>query len=253
VVTDRAEYDRLMRPPAGALAAGEGSTLYLLSKTALPALREYRDDAKILLVLRNPIEQFLSWHGWMLQSLEENEPDPEKAWGLQRDRGVANLPLTSRVPQFVQYRQVAAFADQTRRLLSVFPREQVHVVVFEEMIASPKETYEGVLDFLGVPSDGRTQFPKVNERRTWRSEWVNRLYRCPPRPIKPLVELARQSWLRSPAWMQRPVRSLLFSKSAAKPAIRPEFRESLAREFAGDVHELEELLKRDLSCWGFKP
>lgn len=253
VVTERSEYERLMRPSAGTLASGEGSTLYLLSKSALPALQEYRPDARILVVLRNPVEQFLSWHGWMLQSLEEDQPDPEQGWNLQAERAAGQkLPTTSRAPLFVQYRQVAAFAEQITRLFRHFPREQVRVVIFEEMIAAPRETYEGVLQFLNVPSDGRREFPRINERRQWRSGFANRLYRCPPRAIKPLVEAARQTWLRMPERVQKPFRSLFFARGAAKPVLRPEFRESLREQFANEVGALEELLQRDLSCWGFR-
>lgn len=252
IVKTRSEYDQVMSPPPSALAKGEGSTMYLLSQRALPAIREYRPDAKILLAIRNPVELFLSWHGWMLQALEEDQADPETAWRLQEERSQGrSLPATSQVPFFIQYREVCSLGQHVRRLLEVFPREQIHVVVFEEFIRSPREVYEGVLAFLGVPSDGRVEFPKMNERRAWRNAWAAKLYRRPPAPIRPIIELVRRTWLSLPAGVQQPFRSMFFSHKVDKPAISPQFREILVQEFAEDTKRLEELLNINLGSWGY--
>jgi hypothetical protein len=139
-----------------------------------------------------------------------------------------------------------------RRLLDSFPREQIHAIVFEEMIAHPRDTYEGVLRFLGVPSDGRREFPQVNERRTLRNRWATQWYRCPPAALRPVVDVVRRGWLGLPKPVQKPLRSLFFSSAAAKPTLRPEFRQMLIETFTPDVCELQDLLGIDLGIWGYE-
>lgn len=254
VVRNREEYLKLMRCPDGKLAVGEGSTMYLLSDSALSEIRSFREDAKILLAVRNPIELFLSWHGWMVPALEEDESDPEVAWELQTDRLLGNrLPKTSRISYFVQYREICSLASHARKLLQVFPREQIHTIVFEDLIRDPKGTYESVLSFLGVPSDGRTEFPKVNERREWRSSLAANLYFAPPKVLKPAVEFIRQTWLRMPDSTRQPLRRLFFNQGGSKPELSDGFRQQLKDQFRSEVYDLEELLGLDLSCWGYGP
>jgi hypothetical protein len=46
----------------------------------------------------------------------------------------------------------------------VFPREQLHVVVSEELRAQPANAYARVLAFLGLPRHTLRSFPPIFER-----------------------------------------------------------------------------------------
>jgi hypothetical protein len=67
---DAAPLDRLR---------GEASVLYLSVPDAIPALLLDRPDAKIIAMVRNPIDVFLSWHNHCFNWLDENQPDVERA------------------------------------------------------------------------------------------------------------------------------------------------------------------------------
>ncbi len=114
-------------------------------------------------MLRNPVELVYSLHAEMFYRLCEDEPDFPTAWSLQaaRRRG-EHLPKTNPngIKGRLQYEFVGRLGEQVARLLATFPREQVHLIVFDDFVRSPAAAYAGVLEFLGLPFDGRTVFPK---------------------------------------------------------------------------------------------
>ena len=43
------------------------------------------------------------------------------------------------------------YADQLRHVYDLFPAEQVHVLVAEDLFAEPQGTYDALATFLGLP------------------------------------------------------------------------------------------------------
>ena len=90
------------------LAVGEASVWYLYSATAARNIIAFAPDARIIVMVRNPVELVPSLHSQLRYMLDEAEPDPAAAWDLldARARG-EGLPDTVRVPEFLQYRDAA--------------------------------------------------------------------------------------------------------------------------------------------------
>ena len=51
------------------------------------------------------------------------------------------------------------------------------ICIFEDLAKEPRAVYERILEFLDLPSDGRTSFEKVNANTVYRSALLNRLVR----------------------------------------------------------------------------
>lgn len=101
------------------LIVGEASVWYLYSSSAVKSIYEFNKDAKILVMLRNPIDFVCSLHSQLLFAFNEDRPDFAEAWNLQEDRAKGiNLPKTCIAPQFLQYRAVAKFGAQLEHFLS---------------------------------------------------------------------------------------------------------------------------------------
>jgi len=235
------------------LAIGEASVWYLYSQAAVPAILEFDPGARIVVMVRDPVELVPSLHSQLRYSLDEDEDDVERAWRLQdaRERG-ERVPRTCRVPEFLQYRRAAALGAQVERLMSVAPRGQVHVVVFDDLRADPRRVYADALAFLGVPDDGRTEFPRVNANKAHRGGRVARLTQRPPRPlVKAVAGVKRAAGVERIGVLSRIRQGN--RQAVDRPALRPEFAEELAGYFAEDVAMLAELIGRDLSAWGRSP
>lgn len=142
------------------LRVGEASVYYLRSATAIANIRAFNPDAKLIAMFRNPVEMVHSLHSQLLYVAEENESDFEAAWRLQeRRRQGEALPPGSRGGFLVQYFEVGQFGTQVQRVLSHFPRDQVKLILFDDFAASPQAVYDDVIAFLGIPHDGRSEFP----------------------------------------------------------------------------------------------
>jgi len=232
------------------LRVGEASVYYLRSEVALANIRSYNPDARIIAMFRNPVDMVHSLHSQLLYVSEETVGDFEAAWRLQERRGRGqDLPRASRGSFLLQYAEVGRFGSQTERLLATFPRPQVKVILYDDFAASPQSAYDEVLEFLGVPHDGRREFPRVNDNKRAKLAWLRNFLRKPPpvlrdtyRGLKRAVGARRMDALKS----------TVVARNTAKERrdpLSPRFRAELVEAFRGEVELLSRLLDRDLSHW----
>jgi hypothetical protein len=232
------------------LRVGEASVYYLRSSVALENIHRFNPDAKIIAMFRNPVEMVYSLHSQLLYWSEEIEPDFETAWHLQdrRSRGL-NLPPRSRGAFLLQYAQVGRFGTQTDRLLSIFPKSQVKLILYDDFTASPQKVYDEVIDFLSIPHDGRTEFPRINENKRARMAWLKRFYRKPPVFLRDAVRGLKQAvGAEEITALKKKIVDLNTVKERRQP-LSPEFRAELVETFRDEVALLSRLLNRDLSHW----
>jgi len=248
-----ADYLRLF---AGAnenhLAVGEASPFYLFSQVAFQRMRDYDPAAKILLTLRNPVDFVQSYHQLNLSLLREDQPDLAQAWDLQEERRAGkHIPPSARQADLLLYGQLGQFSQYVKRLFAIFPREQVKIFLFDDFRRDTRQVYEDTLAFLGVPSDGRTEFPQINASFENRSTLLARLFHPPQAVYRPFMRLMG---LFGPNFMKNVFRAYdrlerLNTTSARRAALDPALRSRLAAHFRPDVEELSALLQRDLSAW----
>ncbi len=235
--------------PAEVNAVGEASAMYLYSATALDHIKVFAPEAKIIAMVRNPIDLAQAFHAQLLFSLTEDEPDFEVAWSLQDERRTGRrIPAGCSEPEFLQYRRVASLGEQIGRLRSTFPEDQIHVICFEDFARDTRGVYQGVLRFLGVEDDGRENFERVNATPTHKSRALSHLTQRPPqwlvksaRVVKRSLGLEKLSFL---DWLRR-----TNSTTAKRPTLSAAMRAEMADSFRPDVEQLSLLLGRDLSSW----
>jgi hypothetical protein len=231
-------------------SVGEASVYYLRSAVALANIRAFNPEAKIIAMFRNPVDMVHSLHSQLLYWSEEVERDFEAAWRLQerRSRGL-DLPPGSRGGFLVQYHEVGRFGTQTERVLSVFPAEQVKLILYDDFTASPASVYTDVVEFLEIPHDGRTEFPRINENKRARMSWLRQLYRKPPVVLKSTVRSLKQAvGDEEIAGLQKKIVELNTVKER-RPPLSAEFRAELVNTFRDEVFLLSRLMNRDLSHW----
>lgn len=235
------------------LAVGEASVWYLYSAAAAREIMAFDPAARVIVMVRDPVELVPSLHSQLRYMLDEDEPDPEAAWRLQDARAAGErLPATVRVPGFLQYGEAARLGAQLRRVYEHVPREQVKVIVFDDLRADAGAVYREALAFLGVPDDGRSEFPRVNENKVHQSAALARLTQRPPstlvavaRGVKRVAGVERLGVLERVRRRNRQV--------TRREEISPAFARELRAHFRDDVEELGELIGRDLSAWTAGP
>lgn len=233
-------------------AVGEASVWYAYSAVAIEKIRAFEARAKIILMVRNPVDLVYSLHAQHLYNFDEDEPDFQKAWHLQTDRakegGGLRIPAMCRDPAFLQYARVGRLGEQAERILARFPAEQVKIIVFEDFQDSPRAVYEQVLAFLEVPPDGRTDFPRFNESQQHRVVWFGRILRSAPAPVRRIVEGVKRATGIADLGIASALRRLNRRTTNREP-LAPALRSDLADGFRADVRKLAAILGRDLSHW----
>jgi hypothetical protein len=232
------------------LRVGEASVYYLRSTVAIQNIHQFNPDAKLIAMFRNPVEMLHSLHSQLLYVAEENLPDFETAWRMQeqRARGL-DLPPRSRGAFLLQYREFGRFGTQAERLLSTFPKTQVKLILYDDFTDSPQRVYDEVIDFLNLPHDGRTEFPRINENKRARLDWLRSLYRKPPPALRSVFRgLKRVVGAGALSAAAGKVLELNTTKER-RPPLQPAFRAELAAVFREEVNQLGRLLNRDLSHW----
>jgi hypothetical protein len=152
-------------------AVGEASVFYLYSETAVPNI-EARIGSRVryIVMIRNPVDMVYSLHEQFLFSGDENVEDFREAWALSPKRRIGQkIPPLCREPRLLDYQWMGLLGYHLERLFQKVPRERVLVLLLDDLRDRPREVYLRVLRFLGVPDNGRENFPALNraKERRW--------------------------------------------------------------------------------------
>lgn len=243
-------YFRRLEDRHAIVAEGTPATLYD-PQDALRILA-LDPDARFVIAVRDPVDMAPSFHARLLYTTDEDVADFETAWSLQaaRARG-EHVPRRCREPRMLQYRDACSLGARVDAFFAAVGRERCHVVVFDDLTSDSRKAYLRLLEFVGVPDDGRVDFTRKNENRDVERAWLQRVVMNPPRPVVAALEALERLDLTIP----RPVRELrkrikrANTRKARRPPLRPELREELRRAFAADVQHLGAVIGRDLSTW----
>jgi len=228
------------------IAVGEASAWYLFSREAVPNILRYNDKAKFIVMLRNPIEMAYSLHQQELYTGHENVRDFMVAWDLQakRAKGLC-IPKSCVEPKRLLYGLACKLGEQLARLYHHVPRERVLAIVLDDIKVNPRREYLKVLEFLGVPDDGRREFPVHNPAKRYRSPLLGRIITSLGNTA---LRVKLTAGIQGGIGILNPLRRLNTVKTHRAPLGR-EMWAKLAAYFEDDVRLLSELLDRDLSWW----
>ena len=212
------DYARcFVEAPAGTLL-GDGSTSYLPSRLAPARIHELNPEARLIVILRNPVDRAYSawWHylamGESCQSFEQH---------LRYESGLTLV--------------MGEYMYHLRRWLHHFPRHQLCLLVFEQMERDPNRELARVFEFLRVASDSTVSArPRANIARVPRQPglqaFCNYLSQRNPGRRHPLLDKLR-------AWNLRP---------GEYPAMNPATRLHLVRYYRKVNAGLSELIGVDI-------
>jgi len=220
------------------VALGEASVWYLSSTEAVPAILRYQPDAKFIVMVRDPVEMAPALHGEMLLSGHENERSFSVAWNLQAERRQGrHMPAFCWAQKRLLYGDVCSIGIQLERLFKTVSPHRVLAVIIDDLVADPRKEYLRVLEFLGVPDDGRLSFPIYNRASALRWPGLQRF-------VYPALQLKNRLGIPGlGVWAA--VTNLMRIEGPREP-LTPEMRSILREYFAKDIGLLGQLLGRDL-------
>lgn len=218
--------DQFVASPPGALR-GDATPAYLYSDAALDRLHGANPDARLLVLLREPVDRMWSHHAYN-QALGLEPRSFERAIAKER-KDPTNAPYGLPVGYFACSRYVDRLEAITRR----FPREQLLVMLFDELRASPQSVFDKAcahlsLESVPVPEQGRAR----NAGRQPRSALLQHA-------------LMRGRAGRWPLQLG-PRITRLNARPGGYPPIPEQIGRELRAEFRGDNRRLAQWLRRPL-------
>jgi hypothetical protein len=228
---------------------GESSHVYLHSSQAARLIHEFTPDARILIMLRDPVTSIHSRHQQQVWMGREDITDFAAALAAEEDRRAGRrLPLEAPYTRSLQYREACTMTPQVRRYLDVFGRERVHFVLLEDIAEHRLEVYRGVLEFLGVDPDfAPNEMDIVNPNKELRVVGLQRARRR----LMPVEMLVRRLIPRRLfAFLSAPLRRIWEANTRLAPRARmsAELQAELTGYFSADVASLGQLIGRDLTA-----
>lgn len=234
------DYEALFdAAPAGTLR-GESTPFYLYSREAQQRIRAQIPAARLIAVLRDPVERAHSnWtHLWsagldpcgdFLQACEQEQRRIAAGWA-----------------DFWHYTALSRYGEQLAHLYSEFPREQVLVFRYRALIDDPADTLDRVCAFLGVPTGLITELSRENVTAHPEASVRHRAVATARRAGAAVSALLPGH---TGAALTDRLEQILQQDAAPRRSLTWEQRRALIPRFEADIALLESVTGEDFSDW----
>ena len=172
------EYLLLFAPARPEQRAGEASPQYLRSHTAPARIAEVAPRARIIAILREPVDFLRSLHLQLLSSNIETQKHFEKAIALEgRRREGKRIPSRCEHPETLLYSEHVRYVEQLRRFEALFGEERMLVLLYDDYRSDNEGTVRRVTRFLGVDDSVPIEATDTNPSTAVRSRSLHRVAR----------------------------------------------------------------------------
>ena len=242
-------YLSLFEKGGRSAAVGDASTSYLASPESAARIAEKYPDARIVIILRNPVDRAFSLYRFLCFWGMESAPSFERALALEPRR--LDNEQFKRETQLLYYcflyYNSGLFSAQIERYFALFPRERVRVILYDDLKKDALGTAQELYRFLQVnpefePEVGvhnKSEFPaSVRLQRLLCGMWNGNA-------LRPRQPMRRRDKLHLPVAIGI---NLLLGKYR-RTRMRPETRRLLTQRFRSDVEKTAALIGRNLDAW----
>jgi hypothetical protein len=183
--------------------------------------------------------------------LQEDQPGFEQAWRLEDERQQGrSIPAFFRKEIGVPgYRDVASLGTQVQKAFLQIPEHQRLLIVFDDFVVDTAAVYTKVLAFLGVPDDGRKEFPRINEGQQIRNPMLWALVWGTIMRAYPLLNPVKRTLKVSALNIYPRLSRIFLGVRSERPVISKALRAELRACFDEDIKRLSETIGRDLTYW----
>ena len=239
--------------------SGEDKTLleatpdYLFCATAARRIKENLPDARLVFILREPIERLVSWFRYARQN---NQVDPAMTFDqyvqVQRDAD----PNDPSIPQHLRSLAQGRYAEFLAVYLKTFSPDQCLVLRYDQLQQEPYQTLKAICEHAGIDPgffDGYA-FDVLNPSVTVRSQGIHAAYKKLAWSVRskvihhPRVHRVLRHIRRTfhPAYMKVNQRHC---EATTEVSMTPQTRAFLEDYYQHEPEALTELTGDDFSAW----
>lgn len=220
----------------GELAIGEATPSYLYNnKVAARAYRRF-PDAKILVVLRHPVDRAFS-HFLHTKRLGYEPLTFLGALAEEQYRITANWG-----PSW-HYASQGYYYEQLKRFMEFFGKERMNIYLFDDLKSDPVGFTQNMYRFVGVDPCFEPDTKKIhNSGEMPKNKFMHDLANKPNLP-KTIIK----SML--PKNVRGTLNNFIRNKNSHKPKLDSDIRRELSANYQQDIRKTEDLIGIDMSRW----
>jgi len=245
-------YLKLFRSRKHHKAILEASTAYLYSKVAAREIYSFNRKAKIIIMLREPVDFLYAYHLQMLRTscVFEDEMNFEHALELEELRKSGkNIPDKCLEPTFLFYSERIKYTEQIIRYRDVFSRDQIMIIIYDDFKKNNEKTYNDVVEFLGLDNTFKPNYRIVNPGVKVRFRKTKQTIDKTLYSLKQLIKLYMPSWLFN--IIRKIYRNIIFDKINIHN-LDNKTKYNCMVQYKDEVKKLSKYLDRDLvALWGY--
>jgi len=220
-------------------AIGEASPSYIFNKNCAELIYKYLPNTKIIAILRQPTHRAYSNYLHAKRSGREPMNDFVTAFKAEEIR------KTEKWSPLYYYKDKGFYFKQLSRYYKIFPKENIKILLFEDLIKDPEKSSKEVFEFLKVD----TNFIPKTIRKANKSGvpkgilgWILmklRYYNLVPKNIQ------------FSKFFPRFIMKLIYASVYKNPEkLNITIVKNLTQEYyKKDILQLEKLIKKDLQHW----
>lgn len=246
-IKEKEEYLNLYSLAESEKILGDGSGPYLTYPESPNLIKEVIKEPKILIMLRNPVERAFSLYNFMTYHGYEFINTFEKALKAEEKRINDKSFYRNNNEYFYNflYYNSGLYSAQLKRVMDAFGKNNVKVVLFDDMKRSEIKIVQDVFTFLEVDNSFVPDLTPQNEAR-----YIN--YPFLVHFEKYHLDKYSQKF-RLPGFVKDGTRKILRNitggKNIQKPQLSDKLRIALTESYKKDVERTSKILERDLSMW----
>lgn len=233
-VEDFETYLKLFKNVKDEKAIGEISNGYLFSSVSAQEIKSKYPQAKIIMILRNPVSRAYSHY-------LANVRDGRTTLPLRQEIEADLLKTNKGWCVAHNYVEMGLYYEQVKRFLDTFPKEQVLIFLNDDLKTDAAAIGEKLFSFIGVNTAAAINYSKKqNEAKMPKSAGL----------IKYLTQtgLKRKIFRALPDSIQTKIKPYFF-KEGKIPKMSEEDNQWLMSIFKEDIEITQTLINRDLRTW----
>ena len=240
VVKSKPDYLALFTGVKGQRCIGEASADYLyFHDKAFPEIKRTCPEAKIIIVLRNPIDRAYSAYAHMRR--DGREPlSFEDALYAEEKRRIDNY-------EFIwSYTKTGFYFQQVCTCFNVFGEQNVRVYLYDQLLRNPRSMIRDIFQFLRVNTNVvPNTTDRYNVSRIYRSNHLHGILADHDHPVKRVLRPVLVTVLGSKRTGE--LVNYLASRNTMK--MKNKTRKILRDLYEDDIRNLGKILKSDLTSW----